>query len=212
MFHEKITWWCHFRKAFNLDKLYKHYIWCIFIEFHDFHWFPSMSQIPIGFDHLITTQSSRNTPGTPHLSFADFRWNSLTLHTLSPHRSPGIAPSDAGAKPRGYCACFLHVVSWTAFPTQSPWQQTKHFVGSLPSSADHFSDSSHGLRVRSDQAKCTEVVKDILCCNGFSANARFGERNIFGNLRVQMMTDHQHIQVLVDGINGEGACGVSRRR
>ena len=29
--------------------------------------------------------------------------------------------------------------------------------------------------------------------NGLSANARFGKGHIFGNVGIQVMTDHQHI-------------------
>ena len=30
------------------------------------------------------------------------------------------------------------------------------------------------------------------------ADAAFGERDIFGNLRIQVMADHQHVQMLGD--------------
>ena len=44
------------------------------------------------------------------------------------------------------------------------------------------------------------------------ADARFGKRDILGNARVEMMTDHQHVEMLVDGVDRERPRRIGRRR
>ena len=78
-----------------------------------------------------------------------------------------------------------------------------HFVGGLPSPCYDLTDAAHGLRVRRHDADGAHVVKDVFGRNGFSANARFGKRNVFRNTGAQVMTDHEHVEVFVNGIHGK---------
>ena len=39
-------------------------------------------------------------------------------------------------------------------------------------------------------------------------NSAFSERHVLGDLVVQVMTYHEHIQMLVDGIDGIGRVGL----
>ena len=54
-------------------------------------------------------------------------------------------------------------------------------------------------------------MQDILGGDGFGANAAFGEGDIFGNLRIEMMADHEHIEMLGNCVDGVGASGIRRR-
>ena len=52
----------------------------------------------------------------------------------------------------------------------------------------------------------------ILGGDRLSPDAAFGKRDVFGNPRIQMMADHQHVEVLVDGVDRERPRGVGRGR
>ena len=43
-----------------------------------------------------------------------------------------------------------------------------------------------------------EVVKDVFGRNRLRPDAALGERNVLRHERIQMMADHQHVQVLGD--------------
>lgn len=62
------------------------------------------------------------------------------------------------------------------------WQCTAlqfHFVRRLPSSRDDLTDSPHRLRIRGNHAEGAEVMQNVLSSNGFFANTRVCERDIF---------------------------------
>jgi hypothetical protein len=46
-------------------------------------------------------------------------------------------------------------------------------------------------------------VEDVLCGNRFLADAAFRECQILGDRWVEVMTHHQHVEMLVDGVAGE---------
>ena len=87
-----------------------------------------------------------------------------------------------------------------------------HLVGGLPGAADHFADASHRLRIRRHHADRAEIVKNVFGPDGFRANARIGKRHIFGNRRRQVMTHHQHVDVLVHGVARERHGRIRGRR
>ena len=47
-------------------------------------------------------------------------------------------------------------------------------------------------------------MQDVFGRNGFLADAAFGKSQVFGNRRVQVVTDHQHVHVLVERVDGVG--------
>ena len=51
-------------------------------------------------------------------------------------------------------------------------------------------------------------MQNVLSRNGFLADAAFGERQIFSDRRVEMMADHQHVEMLIERVDGEGARGI----
>ncbi len=85
-----------------------------------------------------------------------------------------------------------------------------HLVRRLPGARDHFTDPSHGLRVAGDHAEYAQVVKDILRRDGLGTNAALGERNVLRHQRIQVMTYHQHVQMLGDGVHGIRPRGIRR--
>ena len=51
-------------------------------------------------------------------------------------------------------------------------------------------------------------MQNILCRDGFLADAAFGKGQIFRNRTVEMVAHHQHIEMFVQRVLGEGAGGV----
>src|SRR5690606_5273503 len=78
-----------------------------------------------------------------------------------------------------------------------------HLVGGLPGAGDHFADTAHGLAVGADHGEGATVVEDVFRCDGLATDAALGEGHVLGDARVEVVADHQHVQVLVDGIAGE---------
>jgi len=73
------------------------------------------------------------------------------------------------------------------------WQSAAlhlHFVRSLPGSHDDFADASHRLRIRGHHRNGAQIVQDIFGGNRLSADTGFGESDIFGDRRIEMMADH----------------------
>ncbi len=85
-----------------------------------------------------------------------------------------------------------------------------HLVRGLPSADDHLADPAHGLAVRRDDAKRAEVVQDVLGGDGLPPDAALGERHVLGNARIQVVTHHQHVQVLIERIHRERPRRVGR--
>src|SRR5690606_10036640 len=85
-----------------------------------------------------------------------------------------------------------------------------HLVRGLPGTGDDFADASHGLAVGADHRERPQVMQDVLGGDGLAADAALGEGHVLGNARVQVVADHQHVQVLVDGVAGERTGRVGR--
>ncbi len=85
-----------------------------------------------------------------------------------------------------------------------------HLVGGLPGARDHFADAAHGLAVGADHRERAQIMQDVFGGDGLAADAAFGERHVFGDTRVQVMADHQHVQMLIDGVARERAGRVGR--
>ena len=55
-------------------------------------------------------------------------------------------------------------------------------------------------------------MQDVLSGDGLRANAGFSEGDVFRQVGVKMVADHEHVEVLIQRIHREGAGGVGRRR
>ena len=87
-----------------------------------------------------------------------------------------------------------------------------HFVGGLPATQNHLTHSSHGLAVRAEHADGAQVVQNVFCGNGFFSYATLGKRQVLGNGGVQMVADHQHVHMFIQGVDGVRSGGIGRGR
>ncbi|STW48190.1 Uncharacterised protein [Klebsiella pneumoniae] len=60
--------------------------------------------------------------------------------------------------------------------------------------------------------KAPEIVQHVFRSDGFPANARLGQGHVLSDVRVQMVADHQHIEMFIDGVEGVGQRWVGGRR
>ncbi len=88
----------------------------------------------------------------------------------------------------------------------------RHHVRGLPGADDRLAHAPHGLRVAADDRDRAEVVQDVLGGDRRAADARLGEREVLRDLRVQVVADDQHVEVLVDGVDRVRARRVRRAR
>jgi hypothetical protein len=47
-------------------------------------------------------------------------------------------------------------------------------------------------------------VQDVFCGDGFRADAGFGEGDVFGDVFAEVVADHEHVEVFVEGVAGVG--------
>lgn len=84
-------------------------------------------------------------------------------------------------------------------------------VGRVPGAQDDLAAAAHGLGVGAHHADGAEVVQDVLGGDGLGADAALGEGHVLGYVAGEVVADHEHVEVLVEGVAGEGAGGVGRR-
>ena len=87
-----------------------------------------------------------------------------------------------------------------------------HLVGGLPGADDDFADPPHRLAVRRHHAEGAEIVQDVLGGDRLAPDAALGEGDILGDARVEVVAHHQHVEMLVDGVDRVGPRRVGRRR
>ena len=51
-------------------------------------------------------------------------------------------------------------------------------------------------------------MQDVLGRDGFATDAAFGKGQVFGNGGVEVVAHHEHVEVLVNGVDREGARGI----
>ena len=51
-------------------------------------------------------------------------------------------------------------------------------------------------------------MEDVFGSDGFLSNTAFGKGHVFGDVFVEVVANHEHVEVFVYGIDGVGACGV----
>ena len=87
-----------------------------------------------------------------------------------------------------------------------------HLVRGLPRARHDFADAPHRLAVTRDHADSAKVVQDVFRRDGFVADAALGKRDVLRNVLVEMVADHQHVEVLVERVDGKRARGIRRAR
>ena len=76
-----------------------------------------------------------------------------------------------------------------------------HHVRGLPGAQHHLADPAHRLGVRADHGNGPHVMQDVLGRDRRRADPRLGEREVLGDGGVQVVADHEHVEVLVDGVD-----------
>ena len=66
----------------------------------------------------------------------------------------------------------------------------------------HLADAAHRLRVAADHRDGADVVQQILGGDRRRPDTALGEREILWNAGVQVVTHHQHVEMLVEGVDG----------
>lgn len=84
-----------------------------------------------------------------------------------------------------------------------------HTVSQHPGPSHHFADTTHGLSVTADHTDRTHVVQAALGRDCLATDTTLGKVHILGQILVQMVADHEHVNVLVERVLGEGKrrCG-----
>ena len=86
-----------------------------------------------------------------------------------------------------------------------------HLRGELPGAADHFVDAPHALAVGAEHRDRAEVVQHVLGGDGLRADARLREGHVLRHRRIQVVADHDHVEVLVEGVDRVGVGRIGRR-
>ena len=86
-----------------------------------------------------------------------------------------------------------------------------HLVRGLPGADDDLAHPAHRLAVGRHHADRADVVQDVLGRDRLLADAAFGEGDVLGDPRVEMVADHQHVEMLVHGVHrvGHGRVGAA---
>ena len=79
-----------------------------------------------------------------------------------------------------------------------------HLVGGLPGADHDLADPAHRLAVGGHHREGAEVVQDVLGRDRLLADAALGEGHVLGDARVEVVAHHQHVEVLVHGVDRVG--------
>lgn len=122
----------------------------------------------------------------------------------------GYAVGDGGIDGvlRDVALCAVIVITGGIFRERAALRF--HFVRGLPGANDDFADAAHGLRIARKHADDAQIMEDVLGGDGFGANAAFGESDIFGDVGIQMVANHEHVEMFGDCVNREGTRGIRR--
>ena len=112
----------------------------------------------------------------------------------------------------GNVAFYTEVIVAVSFVFRESAALIFHLAGCLPGAGDDLADTAHCLRVGAHHAEYAHIVENVFSCNGLRADSGIREGNVLGNTFVQMMAYHQHIQMLIDGVDGERHCRICGRR
>src|SRR5262245_42433934 len=80
-----------------------------------------------------------------------------------------------------------------------------HLVRRLPGADDDLANAPHGLTVRGEHRERAQIVQDVLRGDGFAPDSALCEGDVLGDVGVQVMTHHQHVEMLFQRVHREGA-------
>src|SRR5258708_5747683 len=106
----------------------------------------------------------------------------------------------------------LHSVIIIACRVLSQWTTLDlHLMRRLPGTRNHLTDAPHGLRIAGHHTEDPQIMQDILSGDSLRTDTALGKSDIFTHMRIEMVADHQHIQVLRKSIRGKRHRRVCRR-
>src|SRR4051794_17671056 len=76
-----------------------------------------------------------------------------------------------------------------------------HHVRGLPGAHPDLADPAHRRRVRADHRDGPEVVQQVLRGDRRRPDAALGEGEVLRDAGVQVVADHEHVEVLVQGVH-----------
>lgn len=79
-----------------------------------------------------------------------------------------------------------------------------HTVSQHPGPSNHLANTAHGLGVTADHTDRAHVVQAALGRDGLATDTTFSKVHVLGQVLIQMVADHQHVDVLVESVLGEG--------
>lgn len=74
------------------------------------------------------------------------------------------------------------------------------FVRRVPCPEDHFAAPAHGLAVGAHHADGAQIVQYVFGCDRFGSDPALGEGDVLGDIATQVVTHHQHVEVLVESV------------
>ena len=104
----------------------------------------------------------------------------------------------------GDIALHTHIVIFTSFFGQASTLYF-HLMRSLPRPNDNLANTSHCLTIRCNDRKRAHIMQNILSRDRLTPDATLGKGYILWNRFIQMVTDHQHIEMFFQRVDGIGA-------
>jgi len=85
-----------------------------------------------------------------------------------------------------------------------------HFYGRFAKCAGSLRQFGPSLASRSPSSRSLPDRADIFRRDGFASNSRFGKSNVLGDRRIEVMTNHKHVEVLIQCVHRVGPGRISR--
>ena len=74
----------------------------------------------------------------------------------------------------------------------------------LPCPNDNLANTSHCLAIRCNDRKRAHIMQNILGRNRLTPDTTLGKGHILRNRFIQMVTNHQHIEMFLQRVDGIG--------
>ena len=101
----------------------------------------------------------------------------------------------------GDIALHTHIVIFAGFLGQTSALYF-HLVRSLPCPNNNLANTSHCLTIRCNDRKRAHIMQNILSRNRLAPDTTLCKGHILRNRFIQMVTDHQHIEMFFQRVDG----------
>ncbi len=83
-----------------------------------------------------------------------------------------------------------------------------HLRSQLPGPANDLIDAPHSLAVGAQHRDGPEIMEDVFGGDRLSANAAFGECHVLRDRRIEVVANHRHVEMFVEGVHCVRVCRV----